>query len=126
MEGRIEFPKIWYDDILIQGFHFPNESQLLETWERRRKRYNSDRYIIFKILYDERDVQMFQKITHKNKWGFYPYESEYENVICIPFGEKDKLNCAYSYGTYVIHMFRSGKIFQYIDVFKLLQCFKSL
>lgn len=121
MEGRIDFPKIWYDDILIQGFHFVNEMQFLETWERRRKRYQNNNTIIFKILYDDRDVQMFQKIRQKNKVGFYHNETEYNNIIRIPFSEDDKLKYAYSYGTYITQLFQSGKILQCIDIFKILR-----
>lgn len=118
-EGRIEFPLLWYDDVLLHGFHYENTAQFLEIFEKRRKRFNPNKYVVFKVLYDEEDVKRFQSLPHKVKWGIYYKPTDYDNIITVPFS--DICNpYAYAYGTYVFQYFKSHQIFENLNVFKLL------
>lgn len=117
-EGRIQYPKLWYDDIVINGFHFIDEEKLFNSWERRRQRYNKQDRVIFKILYSEQDVEEFSKLQEINKIGFYYRKTNFDNIIWIPF--EDNLKYAYQYGTYITHLAKTGEIFLYFNVFKLI------
>lgn len=67
-EGRINFPKLWYDDIMIHGFHYSSQMNFFEQWEKRRKRYNSEKKVILKILYDQEDIEKFHEIKFSKNW----------------------------------------------------------
>ena len=70
-EGRTDFPKLWYDDVMIHGFHYHSQKELFDIWEKRRKRYNPKNKLILKILYDQEDIEQFLNIKSEKKMGFY-------------------------------------------------------
>lgn len=117
MGGCIEYPILWYDDIVLHGFHFKNTNDFLSSWERRRKRYNKNENIIFKILYNENDLEEFDKLPVKNKVGFYYKNTAMERVITVPF---DRYHYVYAFSTCVHEYITSGTVFQEMDIFKLL------
>lgn len=119
-EGRIDFPVLWYDDILLHGFHYRNQEDFFETWEKRRKRYRTDRKIIVKILYNEKDIELFEKIECERKIGFYYKEIINKDIIYIPFSESMQERYAYQYASYLIGIIQNGELFTYIDIFSLL------
>lgn len=115
--GRIEYPLLQYDNIMLHGFHYKTQNDFFEDWEKRRKRYNFQNNIVFKILYDEKDIEEFEKIPFTYKLGFYYKETEYNNIISIPF---DEVQNAYFWMTYINYITISGEIFNYVDFFELL------
>lgn len=118
-EGRVDFPKLWYDDILIHGFHYYSQQEFFDIWEERRKRYNSENKVIFKILYDEEDVEQFEQIEYQRKIGLFYQKTKYENIVTICCDDIfDKY--AYQYASYIYDWIKSGEIFKYVDVFRLL------
>lgn len=119
-EGRVNFPKLWYDDILIHGFHYRSQQEFLDIWEERRKRYNPENKVIFKILYDEEDVEKFEQLEYLRKIGLYYKKTNYENIVvtCNKDGISDKY--AYQYASYIYDWIKNGEIFKYVDIFRLL------
>ena len=78
---------------------------------------NVGKDIIFRIIYDEKDIEEFEKIPFTYKLGFYYKETEYNNIISIPF---DEVQNAYFWMTYINYITISGEIFNYVDFFELL------
>lgn len=115
--GCVEYPLLCYDDILLHGFHYKSEEDFLSKWEQRRKRYNPKSNVVFKILYDESDIEDFDKLEIDNKIGFYYENTDKENIITIPF---NKQHYTYSFAVCVNEYIRSQNIFSQIDIFKLL------
>ncbi len=120
-EGRICFPRLWYDDILIHGFHYSSQESFLKKWEERRKRYNSDNRFILKILYDQEDVEKFIRIECKKKLGFYHQKVNHDNIVSI-YSDEISGRYAYQYTGYLFDLAQSGKIFAYADFFTLFGC----
>jgi uncharacterized protein (DUF1919 family) len=118
-EGRTDFPRLWYDDILIHGFHYHSQEEFFEIWEKRRKRYNSDCKFIIKILYDDEDVERFEQINWPYKLGFYHKETRFEDIISI-YPEKLCDRYAYQYASYVYNMVRDGELFKKVDIISSL------
>ncbi len=117
-EGRTVFPKLWYDDILIHGFHYQSQQAFFDIWEKRRKRYNSNNKIIFKILYDEEDVEKFERLGYAKKVGIYYKKTNAKNIVltkCDNLSDK----YAYQYASYIFDWIKSGEVFRYVDVFRL-------
>ncbi len=117
LEGCVGYPLLWYDDILLHGFHYKSKEDFLLKWEQRRKRYNSKLNIVFKILYDEKDLEDFDKLEIEKKIGFYYEKTDKENIITIPF---DKQHYAYAFSNCVNDYIESRAIFSQVDIFKLL------
>lgn len=115
--GRVKYPLLRYDNIILHGFHYKTQKDFLEDWEKRRKRYNFQNNIVFKILYDEKDIEKFENIPFTYKLGFYYKETRCENIITIPFNE---IYWAYSWMTYINQITISGELFNYVDFFELL------
>ncbi len=120
-EGRVDFPRLWYDDILIHGFHYQSQKELLDTWENRRKRYNSQNKLVIKVLYEEEDVERFEQLECNKKLGIYHKKVQSDNIITIPCIKEDICDMySYSYATYIFDIVNNGIIFSYIDIFELL------
>lgn len=115
--GCIEYPLLWYDDIVLHGFHYKDIADFWSSWEKRRRRYNQNAKILFRILYDENDLEEFDKLPVKNKVGFYYKNTAMERVITVPF---DRYHYVYSFSTCVHEYITSGNVFQEIDIFRLL------
>lgn len=105
---------------MIHGFHYKSQQSFLQDWERRRKRFNESDYLIMKILYDESDVEEFRSFKFEKKIGIYCGNITDENIISLKFGEKDKVRYAYQFAGYVFAAVASGKIYEYVDIFKIL------
>ncbi|NBH18701.1 DUF1919 domain-containing protein, partial [Clostridiaceae bacterium] len=118
-EGRINFPKLWYDDIMIHGFHYNSQRDFFEQWEKRRKRYNSEKKVIFKILYDQEDIEKFQEIKFSKKIGFYHKKVDCNNIVSI-YSDEISGRYSYQYSSYLFDLLRCGVLFQYVDFFSLL------
>lgn len=119
-EGRTKFPMLWYDNILLHGFHYKSQEDFLTMWEKRRKRYNPSSVVVFKILYDEKDLEEFEKMQIRCKVGFYYKETDRNDIITIPFeGELAQRN-AYAFGPYVNNSVKNGMVFSRLDIFKAL------
>lgn len=119
-ECRIDFPKLWYGDVMLHGFHYESQDSFFEIWEKRRKRYNPEYKVILKILYDEEDVQKFQSIPCKRKLGFYYKETDDKNIITV-CPKESAVDISYQYGSYVFYYFvNNGEIFTYINIFDFL------
>lgn len=119
---RLQCPELWYDDVLLIGAHFESTEEFFETWERRRKRYNKENKIIFAVLYDEEDLELFQKVKWNNKVGFFPGKCDRDDVVEVPFPIEEAVGKhAYSYRSYINNVILGeDKIFLYLDIFKLL------
>lgn len=118
-QGRVEFPRLWYDDILIHGFHYRSTDEMLEIWEKRRKRYRADNVAVLKILYDEVDVERFELLPFKKKLGLYYKKTSYDNIITLN-SEDITGPWAYSFAGYILQMVRTQEIFKYFDIFSFL------
>lgn len=117
LEGCVEYPLLWYGDIVLHGFHYRNVEDFFFKWEKRRKRYNPNSNIVFKILYDENDLEEFERLAVKNKVGFYYENTDMEQVITVPF---DRYHFTYAFSTCVLKFIESGSIFRETNIFKLL------
>lgn len=118
-EGRIDFPRLWYDNILIHGFHYKSTEEMLEIWEKRRLRYRVDNMVVLKILYNEEDVVKFESLPFKRKLGFYIKDTPYDNILTLN-SPMLKNEYAYSYASYIYDLVTSREFFKYIDIFKFL------
>lgn len=118
-EGRVDFPKLWYDDILIHGFHYNSQREFFNVWEKRRKRYNADNKIVLKILYDDEDVEIFENLKYPKKVGFSLSKTEYEDIVTFN-GDFSVERYSYQYATYIFETIKNGEIFKKIDIFRLL------
>lgn len=118
-EGRVDFPRLWYDDIMLHGFHFKSQEEFFSEWEKRRKRFNHKNYFVMKVLFDESDVDKFRLMPFENKLGFYYKDTGDDDILCLDWEEK-KMDYAYSFSTFVIDYVRSGDIFKDVDIFKIL------
>lgn len=121
-EFRLQHPQLWYDHILLNGFHFESTMNFFEVWEKRRSRYNKEKKIVFAVLHNEEDVEKFKQLECKNKIAFFPWESDSEDIVEVPFPlEEAYKRHSYGYTSYINNVFiGEGKIFQCMDVFKLL------
>lgn len=119
-EGRIDFPKLWYGDIMLHGFHFKSQQDFFDVWEKRRKRFNNCNYLIMKILYTEKDVEEFIKLDCCNKLGIYYEDVNNENIVELKFEEKLREQYAYQFASYVFNSIGNGTFFESVDIFKLL------
>lgn len=123
-ECRIDFPRLWYDNILIHGFHFQSQKDFLDIWEKRRQRYNFQHKLILKILYDEEDLEKFLQLVYPKKLGFYYGCTNTKDVISFPYFD-NKYMCdkyAYSFTTFLYEEYiDNGKIFNDIDIFNILR-----
>lgn len=122
-EGRMDFPKLWYDDVMIHGFHYHSPKELFDIWEKRRKRYNPQNKFILKILYDQEDIERFLNIESENKIGFYcvggGINQKHEKIIPI-FVDNICDRYAYQFSSYVYYEWiGNGNMFKCIDVFSL-------
>lgn len=118
-EGRIDFPRLWYDDILIHGFHYNSTEEMLEIWEKRRLRYRADNTAVLKILYDDVDVEKFELLPFKRKLGFYFKDTPYDNILTLN-SPMVKNKYAYQYASYIYNVIASGEFLKYFDIFKFL------
>lgn len=118
-EGRIDFPRLWYDDILIHGFHYKSTEEMLEIWEKRRMRYHPDNIAVMKILYNDNDVEKFESLPFKKKLGFYFKDTSYDNILTIN-SESVTDEYAYMYASYIYNLIVSKEFFKYFDIFKFL------
>ncbi len=73
-----------------------------------------------KILYNEKDIELFEKIECERKIGFYYKEIINKDIIYIPFSESMQERYAYQYASYLIGIIQNGELFTYIDIFSLL------
>lgn len=117
LEGCVEYPLLWYDDIVLHGFHYRNVEDFFSKWEKRRKRYNPNSNIVFRILYGENDLEEFDRLAIKNKVGFYYENTDMEQVITVPF---DQYHFTYAFSTCVLKFIETGSIFREANIFKLL------
>ena len=120
IEGRVKYPILWYGDIMLHGFHYRSEEDFYKKWEERRKRYHSESTVVFKILYDEKDIEEFEALNLQNKVGVYYENTKWENIITTPVRNVSVYDYAYQYGSYVTQTFITGTVFRYIDIFKAL------
>lgn len=118
-EGRIPFPKLWYGDIMLHGFHFLSQQDFLECWEKRRKRYRPEHKLVLKILYDEEDIERFEQLECGWKVGFFYGKTEHKDIVKL---YTDELNerYAYQFASYLYDLLRSGELFTKVDLFTLL------
>ncbi len=116
-EGCVAYPILWYDDIMLHGFHYSDMETFWAKWEQRRKRYNPESAFVFKLLYGEDDLKDFDRLDIKHKIGFYFEDTGREQVITIPF---DRKKYTYCFANCVNEFVSSADIFQRIDVFRLL------
>lgn len=120
-ETRTEFPILWYDNIMIHGFHYRSIEEMMDTWERRRKRFHSDNVVILKILYDDSDVDRFERLPFKKKLGFYYKPTPYDDILTLGTEiEKNGVHYSYWYAPLVYQIIDGGEVFQHIDIFKFL------
>ena len=122
IEGKTKYPMLWYDDVLLHGFHYADSAIFLEKWERRRKRFNMHNYVVFKCLYDEWDIQNFRKINAK-KLGIYWGNGDMkpDGIISLGMEEAELYEDGYrNFINNVTMLFSTGKILYYYDVFSLL------
>lgn len=122
-ECRIDFPRLWYDDILIHGFHFQSQKEFLDIWEKRRQRYNFQNKVVLKILYDEEDLEKFIQLEYSKKIGFYSGYTDAKDVISFPNFVNSHMcdRYSYSFGTFLHEGYiNSGNIFNDIDIFSIL------
>ncbi len=117
IEGCVAYPILWYEDIMLHGFHYSNLETFLAKWEQRRKRYNPESVFVFKVLYDEDDLKDFDRLDIKHKIGLYFEDTNREQVITIPFDRKKHTYC---FTNCVNEFVSSGDIFHKIDIFRLL------
>lgn len=93
IKGEKDYPVAKLDDIKIYFYHYKNEIEAEEQWERRKKRVNfSSLYFIFtnrdNCTYE--DLVRFDNLQYKNKVVFV--NKEYKNIkseIVIPGFEND-------------------------------------
>ena len=74
--------------------------------------------IIFKILYDEEDVEKFERLGYAKKVGIYYKKTNAKNIVltkCDNLSDK----YAYQYASYIFDWIKSGEVFRYVDVFRL-------
>jgi uncharacterized protein (DUF1919 family) len=116
---RVDIPKLWYDNIMIHGYHFRSQDELFEIFEKRRKRYNPKNKFILKILFDEEDVEKFEMIECKSKIGFYYKDTSFDNIITV-CPERFPYSYAYQYSAYISDILRYGNLFEKVDIFDLL------
>lgn len=105
---------------MLQGFHFRSIEEFEEFWERRRKRFCMENVLVLVILYNENDVNEFRKITMR-KLGFYLEQIGDMDIVYIPWSVEECYKGAYAFAAYVYDLVQSGDIFQYFDVFKMLE-----
>lgn len=115
-EGRMEYPKLWYDDIMLHGFHYNNQDEFYRNWEKRRKRYNKHQKLVMQVLYDERDLEMFRNLKFEKKLGFYGRKVDDDDVILVNLEKVRVYHFAIAVNEYVLN----GEILRDINIFKLL------
>ena len=115
-EGRIDYPRLWYDDIMLHGFHYNSLDEFYNVWEKRRKRYNRERKLIMQILYDKRDLDMFRELKYENKLGFYGTKVDDENILYIDMKKTQTYHFLVDVNAYI----ENGDIYKDVDIFKLL------
>lgn len=119
-EGRISFPLLWYDDILLHGFHYASQSTFLEVFEKRRERFQFNDFIVFKILYNYADLEMFLNLPFNKKIGIFYEKVDSDFIITIPF--ENRLSEAYRYESVVNYYFKNGTFLSSsLNLFELLK-----
>ncbi|MCR4740310.1 MAG: DUF1919 domain-containing protein [Lachnospiraceae bacterium] len=119
-EGRTAYPVLWFDDIVLHGFHYKSAEDMLDKYSQRMKRWDPLKSIVVKIIYDEEDLDFFMDLKIERKLGFYYGTTDTENVIRIPFDETEKKKWAYSYASYLYQLAISGEIFKVSELGKWL------
>lgn len=114
-EYRSEFPKLWYDNILIHGFHYHSVVEMLEKWEIRRQRYSVDNTLVLKLLFSDNDVERFKRIKHK-KIGISPKCYEDKDIVTIPWDERRVDVFAYDYSSYIRSKISNYTIYDFLDI----------
>lgn len=116
-EGRVDFPKLWYDDILIHGYHYKSTEDLLNKWEKRRNRLQDNNEFVIKMIYDVDDLEKFRALQKQNKLGFYSEKVPDDNIITLP---RPGLNYVYSLAVAFTGTVVSKEPLIYFDLFKWL------
>jgi len=107
------------DDVEMVFFHYKDESEALEKWNRRSKRINWNN-ILFKFndqnLCMDHHLHEFDKLPYKNKICFTA--KEHSNIkTCVQFKE-------YKNSEYVINDTKESIYKKYVNVYKLLNNLK--
>ncbi len=102
-EGRVHYPRLWYDDICLHGFHYDSIDDFYSVWERRRNRYNAHNIKVIKVLYSDYDVERFEMLTVKKKVGFYYKQTNNPNIITLDNYNVQKMPICR--GKKLIHLF---------------------
>lgn len=117
-EYRGNYPKLWYEDIAIHGFHYRTQEDFFRCFERRRMRYNPQNKFILKALYDQSDIEKFEQIKSDKKLGFFCGKTNKKNIISL--APKCWHDYNYAYAVFLNQLVESGEFFSYIDIFSLL------
>lgn len=114
---RIDYPRLWYDNICLHGFHYSNQEEFLGEWEKRRKRYNADNKVVIKVIYSEADLIKFEELNVNKKIGIYYKECEVKDIYTL-CGYEDLQKETYKFGEYI--RANRKELYKSIDIFSFL------
>lgn len=114
---RIDYPRLWYDNICLHGFHYMDQEDFLGEWEKRRQRYNSDNKVVIKVIYSDVDLLKFENLNVRKKIGIYYKKCEVKNVYTLcDYEELQKET--YKFGEYI--RANRKELYKQLDMFSFL------
>lgn len=111
---RIEYPRLWYDNICLHGFHYRSQEVFFENWEKRRRRFDANNKLYIKVIYNTDDLERFEALDVKKKMGIYYKKCSIGNVYSLCDFE-DIQGDTYKWGEYIRS--NRNKLYQQIDLF---------
>jgi len=77
--------------------HDVEADKAIERWERRRKRFNRDNYIVIMCIRSDEMAFKFDKLPIKNKIGFYWKDLGLESVVYMPEWADSRIRSRFMY-----------------------------
>lgn len=120
--GKMGYPVAQLGDVELHAIHAHNIKEYVTEWDRRKDRINWENIWVMMIIESDEMAEAFNKITIKNKIGFYFKETGYQNIVCLRDWENysSRLSCVHDFLSYVHHLFYDETKLRSIDIFKLL------
>ena len=87
-----EYPIYDCGDIELHFFHATNRDDVIECWERRKRRIDWDNLFVMMYTESYQIADAFSQLPYKKKICFVPFESKLSGVYTIP----DRIRQAYS------------------------------
>ena len=71
------------DDVVWQFNHYTYCDEAIKKWEERKKRFNSNNYVIIMTIQSDEMARKFDKLNHPYKIGFYWKDLGLKSIVVL-------------------------------------------